>query len=63
MTSKKKRLGEIRNTKIVNGVKFDKFSLNISCFQDEDEGWKMAPSNFVPALKEGTDTYTSTLTL
>ena len=25
--------------------------------QEEEEGWKMAPSSFVPAIDEGTDTY------
>ena len=27
--------------------------------QEEDEGWKMQPSNFVPTVHEATDTYKS----
>ena len=34
------------------------FTFILFCFnQDEEEGWKMAPSAFVPAVNEGTETY------
>ena len=34
------------------------FTSILFCFnQDEEEGWKMAPSAFVPAVNEGTETY------
>jgi len=37
--------------------KFDYSVSTVSFLQEEEEGWKMAPSTFVPAINEGTDDY------
>lgn len=29
----------------------------ILCFKEEEEGWKMAPSNFLPIMEEGNSKY------
>lgn len=34
-------------------------SMFVFCSQEEEEGWKMAESSFVPSINEGTDKYKS----